>query len=79
MDLYNHIEKKNSESKVLSTALVTKDLGKLSEPPLIKAIRNGQSDIANLILNIDKDILKYDDALCLQDNLGKNILHHAVI
>jgi hypothetical protein len=31
----------NPSSLVLTTALVTKDLGKLSEPPLMKAIRNG--------------------------------------
>ena len=50
------------------------------ETPLIKAIRKDRYDMFDLLLQINKEkILKYDEVLCATDNLGRNILHYAVM
>ena len=51
----------------------------VDEPPLVKAVRKGYNDIANLILGLNRSkYLEYEQVLCLADNSGKNVLHHAV-
>ena len=78
LEVYKHIETQNPNTKVLTQALTLKDYGNLAEPPLIKAMRKDRYDILEILLQINKKILTYD-ALCLTDEQGKNVLHHAVI
>ena len=80
LELYNSVESKNPNSKVLSQALVTPDSSGMLEPPLIKAIRKDRFDLFSLMMQINREkILKYDEVLCQTDSSGRNILHHAVI
>jgi ankyrin repeat protein len=66
--------------KVLSKALSTCDSSTLTEPPLVKAMRKDRYDLIEMMLKLNKDkFLQYDSVLCLTDNSGKNVLHHAVL
>jgi ankyrin repeat protein len=66
--------------KVLSKALSTCDSSTLTEPPLVKAMRKDRYDLIEMMLKLNKDkFLQYDLVLCLTDNSGKNVLHHAVL
>lgn len=66
LELYNSIELKNPNSKVLSLAVTTSD--NLGDTPLIKALKRDRFDMFELMLKISKDkILKYDEVFCLTD------------
>jgi ankyrin repeat protein len=62
----------------LSQALTLKDNGTFSEPPMIKALRKDRYDIFEILLGLPHRFLTYE-VLCLIDEQGRNILHHAVI
>lgn len=50
------------------------------EPPLIKAIRKDRYDLLLTMLSLNRDkMLKYDEVLLQQDQMGRNVLHHAVM
>ena len=61
LEIYNYLQTKNPQSKILTDALSSADNSNMKEVALIRAMRKNCFDIVDLILELNKaTVLTYD-------------------
>ena len=61
LEIYNYLQTKNPQNKILTDALSSADNSNMKEYALIRAMRKNSFDIVDLILELNKaTVLTYD-------------------
>ena len=61
LEIYNYLQTKNPQNKILTDALLSADNSNMKEVALIRAMRKNCFDIVDLILELNKaTVLTYD-------------------